>query len=152
MAVFSYDALRLTQNWVKRPEEETKRALIAIVQKDAWILEGGPSLLHHALHRCQAVICLDPTERARAWRLAIRPWRNAGRVRPELPDGNVDWPIEQYRFALRSLAQGPHVRKSIERCLRTQPHIPVWRCRTKKQTDAALREALTAKAASGGPK
>lgn len=152
LKVTSYDALRLTQKWVKRPQEETMQALDCIIQREDWILEGGPSLLEHALHRCHGVIWLDPPELTRAWRLTIRPWQNFGRVRAELPEGNVDWPVEQYRFALRSLAQSALVRETIERSLRTQPHIPVWRCRTKKQTDAALREALTAKAASGGPK
>lgn len=150
--VISYDALRLTRNWAKRPQDETIRTLLSIVHREKWILEGGPSLLEHALHRCDGVIWLDPPELTRAWRLATRPWKNIGRVRAELPEGNVDWPVEQYRFALRSLARSPLVRETIERSLRTQPHIPVWRCRTKKQTDAALREALTAKAASGGPK
>lgn len=152
LTVTSYDALRLTQNWVKRPQEETTQALDFIIQREDWILEGGPSLLEHALPRCDGVIWLDPPEHIRAWWLAIRPWQNFGHVRAELPEGNVDWPVEQYRFALRSLAQSALVRETIERSLRTQPHIPVWRCRTKKQTDAALREALTAKAASGGPK
>lgn len=138
LEIISYDALRLTQNWVKQPEEETKRALMSILQKEAWILEGGPSLLDHALHRCQGVIWLDPPERIRAWRLAIRPWRNIGRVRAELPDGNVDWPLQQSAFAIKSLRKGRALRQAIKTQLHANPAAIVWHCRSQDDVKDAL--------------
>jgi len=136
----SYDALRLTQNWVKRPQDETAQQLMSILQTDAWILEGGSSLLEHALPRCQGVIWLDPPTLTRAVRLAIRPWKSFGQVRDGLPTGNVDWPLQQYHFARRSLAKGATTRKAIEHALSSHPQLPVWRCTNNAQIRSALRE------------
>jgi len=54
--------------------------------------------------------------------------------------GNVDWPIQQYRFALRSLAKSGWLRKTIEYALLTQPRVPVWRCTIDAQISSAVRE------------
>lgn len=143
LEVITYDALRLKQNWVKRPQAETTQTLMAIVERNAWILEGGPSLLHLALHRCQGVIWLDRPERIRAWRLAIRPWQNLGRVRPELPDGNVDWPLHQYAFALNSLRKGRASRQAIKTMLNAAPPANIWHCTSKRDVDAALDHVAT---------
>ena len=142
LKVMSYDALRLTQNWIKRPEDETIQALMSIFQQDTWILEGGPSLLEHALHRCQGVIWLDPPERIRAWRLAIRPWKNIGRVRAELPDGNVDWPLQQCAFAFKSLVNGHASRQVIRTRLNAKPPPQVWHCRSHHDRDIALDDVV----------
>ena len=143
LEVISYDAQRLTQNWVKRPKDETIRSLNSIVQKETWVLEGGPSLLEHAMHRCQGVIWLDPPERARAWRLAIRPWLNLGRVRAELPDGNIDWPLQQYAFAFNSLRKGRASRQAIKKIFNATPPENIWHCTTKHDMEAALDSVAT---------
>lgn len=141
LEVISYDALRLTRNWVKRPKNETQQALQSVLKGDAWILEGGPSLLSPALPRCQCVIWLDPLTLTRAVRLLLRPWKSFGQVRDGLPSGNVDWPLEQYRFARRSLAKSAETRKAIEHALGSHPQVPVWRCTNNAQIRSALREA-----------
>lgn len=138
LKVTSYDALRLTQKWVKRPQEETMQALDCIIQREYWVLEGGPSLLEHALHRCHGVIWLDPPERIRAWRLAIRPWKNIGSARAELPNGNVDWPLQQYAFAFKSLRKDRAAKQAIETRLNAKPPPHVWHCKSRSEVDAAL--------------
>ncbi len=135
LEVISYDALRLTQNWVKRPEDETAKALISIVQKDSWLLEGGPSLLEHALDRCQGVIWLDLPERLRAWRLAIRPWKNIGCARAELPDGkwighcsNMPLPSKAFEMAILRNRQSRHVSTPNRRRMSgTANHNATWK-------------------------
>ena len=135
----SYDEIRLTENWRKRAPPEIDELMSAALSRDAWIFEGGPSLLKMTLPRCEGVIWLDPPEVQRAWRLALRPWRNFGRVRPELPQGNVDWPLEQYRFAFQSLRKGAKFRHTIESQLRMYPNMKIWRCREQKDIEAAIK-------------
>lgn len=101
--IISFDNIKLTKNWEQRPKSQIESKLLQALRSDAWILEGGPSLLPYAIPYADSLIWLDPPSWVRAWRLAIRPLRNFGRTRPELPSGNVDWPWEQYRFAIRSL-------------------------------------------------
>lgn len=136
--VVSFDAIKLKRNWEQRSRAEVEIRLASVVAEKAWILEGGPSLLSHALERADGVIWLDPPEYIRAWRLAIRPLRNFGRTRPELPPGNADWPLEQYRFAMRSLRRGDQLRDFISSSLKEVSGLAVWRCRNQKQIDAAV--------------
>ena len=136
--LISYDALRLTGNWVKRSPGEIETALSEAVAGDRWILDGGPGVLDLALPRCEGVIWLDPPDALRAWRLALRPWRNFGRSRAELPDGNVDWPVQQYRFAAQSLWKSRRFRVRIETALAAHPPRRLWHCRSSTDVEAAL--------------
>lgn len=149
--VISYDALRLTENWVKRPHSETIAALETDLAAPAWILEGGPSLLRHALPLADGLVWLDPPLVTRAWRLAARPWRNRGRTRPELPPGNVDWPVQQYRFALRSLRRSALPRNEITARIAEAGHRPVWHCRTARDVAAVEHAWIQARAPNGTP-
>ncbi|TBF31537.1 hypothetical protein [Rhizobium ruizarguesonis] len=45
MCLFSFDAIKLATNWHRRPQADIDAELLKVVQGDAWILEGGPSLL-----------------------------------------------------------------------------------------------------------
>lgn len=136
----SFDAIKLTSDWKQRPRQEIESTLSNVVAGEAWILEGGPSLLPQALQRAEAVIWLDPPELIRAWRLLIRPWRSFGQTRPELPPGNVDWPLQQYRFALRSIKNGFRFRSYISSCLMDAKPLRVWHCRNKSQIEIAVDE------------
>lgn len=136
----SFDAIKLTSDWRQRPRQEIDLALSQVVARDAWILEGGPSLLSQALPRAEAVVWLDPAELVRAWRLLIRPWHGLGKTRPELPPGNVDWPLQQYRFALRSIKNGPRFRSYISSCLVDAKPLRVWHCRNRSQIEMAVDE------------
>lgn len=136
--VTSFDAIKLTRAWQQRPRSEIDTDLARAIEAEAWILEGGPSLLPLALARADAVVWLDPPELVRAWRLIIRPWRNLGRTRPELPPGNTDWPLEQYRFALRSLKNRSKLRNRIAAALAAADVPRLWHCRTQRDIDAAV--------------
>lgn len=70
----------------------------------------------------------------------LRPWKHRGRTRPELPEGNVDWPVQQYRFALRSLRNGARFHGKIAALLRDAGDTQVWRCRTGRQVTAAIED------------
>lgn len=136
--VTSFDAIKLTRAWQQRPRSEIDADLARAVEADSWILEGGPSLLPLALAKADAVLWLDPPEAVRAWRLLARPWRNRGQTRPELPPGNTDWPLTQYRFALRSLINRSKLRNRIAAELAAAGPLRVWHCRSKSDVDAAV--------------
>lgn len=134
----SFDAIKLTRNWQQKPRSEIDRELLRVVAAEAWVIEGGPSLLSHALPRAEAVIWLDPPEVTRIWRLLKRPWRNLGKTRPELPAGNVEWPFTQYRFAFQSLRTRAAFRQQILDALNRAEDTPRWHCRSKAQLAAVV--------------
>ena len=137
--VISFDALKLKRNWAQRPRADIETDLKQAIAGKAWILEGGPSLLPLALEHADAVIWLDPPERLRAWHLLARPWRNLGKTRPELPEGNDDWPTEQYIFAFRSLRARRKFKQGISERLGKVEVLTLWHCRTQIQIDAAVK-------------
>lgn len=138
--IISFDAVKLTRGWKQRPKSEIDSELLRIIEMDTWILEGGPSLLHHAMPRAHGVMWLDPPEWIRAWRLLVRPWRSIGRTRPELPPGNNDWPWEQYRFAIRSLNRRSKFRDDIANSLSQPNALRIWHIRSKSEVDAAIED------------
>lgn len=138
--LISFDAVKLTTDWKQRPRQEINEKFAKIVTSDAWIIEGGPSLLFQALPHADAVIWLDPPELVRAWRLAVRPWRNFGKTRPELPAGNVDWPLQQYKFAYRSIRNRSKFRDYIAECLSDAEGKRIWHCRSEEEINAAIEE------------
>lgn len=129
--LISFDAIKLCTDWQQRPRFEIEGALAKELEKDTWILEGGPSLLFQAVGEADALVWLDPPEHIRAWQLATRPWKSFGKTRPELPSGNVDWPWQQYKFALRSLRNGSKSRTYISEVLRSSEGLQKWRCRNE---------------------
>ena len=117
------DAAKLTTGWQRRPHDDARALIEAAVAGDDWIVEGGPGLLRAAIDRADLVIRLDPPLVLRAWRLALRPWKGLGRTRPELPAGNPDRLLRQYRFAIASLRADRAFRESLDDALQTTPHV-----------------------------
>ncbi|WP_322893739.1 MULTISPECIES: DNA topology modulation protein FlaR [unclassified Yoonia] len=138
--VVSFDAIKLTTNWEQRPRTEIDAALSIEIAKPAWILEGGPSLLFQAVEQADALIWLDPPEHIRACQLLSRPWKFFGQTRPELPTGNVDWPVQQYRFALRSLKNKSRFRSYITEVFESTDDVQKWRCRSQQDRDAVITQ------------
>ncbi len=138
--VISFDAIKLRAGWQQRPRFEIDAALEKELEKEAWILEGGPSFLIQAVGKADALVWLDPPERIRAWQLATRPWKNLGKTRPELPPGNVDWPWQQYKFAIRSLKKRSKLRMNISEIFRSAEGLQKWRCQDKDDLAAVLAE------------
>lgn len=138
LSLIHYDALKLTRDWRQRDWAEIDVRLSTALVEDAWILEGGPSLLPYAIQHADALVWLDPPFYARALRLARRPWANLGRTRQELPEGNPDRVIQQYGFALRSLARTKRFRAAIAAALADPGAVQVWHCRTLRDAEAAL--------------
>ncbi|NTH64458.1 DNA topology modulation protein FlaR [Agrobacterium rhizogenes] len=138
--VISFDAIKLTTNWKTRSREEINAELLRIVQTDQWVLEGGPSLLPYAIQRADGVVWLDPTILLRAWRLGLRPLRHMGKTRPELPEGNGDWPLEQYKFAIRSLRNHAKFRRSISEQLSDAQGVRVWHVRNTRDIGPVIDE------------
>jgi len=144
--VVSFDAIKLRTHWQQRPRTEIDAALADVLGKEAWILEGGPSLLAKTVAEADALVWLDPPELVRAWQLATRPWKHLGKTRPELPPGNVDWPWEQYGFAFRSLRNGPRLRRFVSDIFFGAEGPRKWRCRTRRDRAAVVMEWAGARA------
>lgn len=132
LPVISFDAVKLKTNWEQRTPAEITANLAKEIAKPRWILEGGPSLLPRAINEADALIWLDPPEYVRTWQLFIRPLKFAGTTRPELPAGNVDRPLQQFRFALRSLSKGRTFRGQISEFFGSSHQgtegVEKWRC------------------------
>ena len=126
--VISFDAIKLRTDWQQRPRSEIDAALARVLETERWILEGGPSLLSQAIGAADAVVWLDPPEHIRAWQLALRPWKFLGKTRPELPSGNVDWPWQQYKFAIRSLKNRSRFHTYISDVFGSADGPQKWRC------------------------
>jgi adenylate kinase family enzyme len=138
--VICFDAIKLRSGWQQRSHSEISATLEREIEKDAWILEGGPSLLFQAVEKADALVWLDPPEYVRAWQLASRPWRFLGKTRPELPPGNIDWPWQQYKFAFASLKNGSKVRAFISDVYKNSDGLLKWRCREEKDRIAVLNK------------
>ncbi len=136
--VISIDEMKLQTNWQKRTRIEIETALARALEKDAWILEGGPGFLSQAIAQADALVWLDPPEYVRALQLAVRPWKNFGQTRPELPPGNLDWPLQQYFFALRSLKNKSKFRSCISEAFRCASGLEKWQCRNKHDRIAVV--------------
>lgn len=116
MCLFSFDAIKRASNRHRRPQADIDAELLKVVQGDAWIWKVDRA---YCLKQSTTLLVSGgwTSEWLRAWRLAIRPFPSVGRTRPELPQGNVDWPWEQYKFAIRSLRNRTKFRTSIYRNL-----------------------------------
>ncbi len=142
--LISFDAIKLKADWQQRPRDEIDADLAAALETEAWVLEGGPSLLPQAIEKADALVWLDPPDHVRAWQLAKRPWKHFGRTRPELPPGNVDWPWQQYKFALRSLKNGSKFRTNISDVFSNADRLQKWRCRNENDRIAVVTEWIKA--------
>lgn len=136
--IISFDTIKLKTGWQQKSKSEIQASLAEELDRSAWILEGGPSLLTQALPHADALIWLDPPDWLRALRLAQRPWKFIGRTRPELPDGNVDWPLQQYGFALKSLRRSRKFRQAIAKQFETSDLETKARCRSKRDHENVL--------------
>ncbi|MFQ1699941.1 hypothetical protein ACJ5NV_05030 [Loktanella agnita] len=111
----SKDALALTTGWAQRDRAEVQAKVLDAVAAEAWVLEGGPSiLLPEVLTRANLVVWLDFPAGLRFRRILWRSLRYLGRVRPEHPPGNRDWPgFRQWRFAWDAIHKDDAFRSAI---------------------------------------
>ena len=144
LPVISFDAIKLKTNWEQKTPAEITANLAKEIAKPRWILEGGPSLLAWAINEADALIWLDPPEYVRTWQLFLRPLKFAGKTRPELPAGNVDRPLQQYRFAVRSLSKRRkfrrHISEFFDDTYERSDGVQKWRCRNRVDQIHVLAE------------
>lgn len=113
------DALSLKTGWQYRAKADIQALQDAAVSKDAWILDGGPSLIRPALvTRADLVIWLDPPAIIRLRRIVWRTLCYLGRTRPEHPQGNVEWPgRRQFRFLVKARKSDARIRDHLSEVL-----------------------------------
>lgn len=140
--VICKDALALTTGWHRRPAAQVQADLARAVAAERWVLEGGPSILTQpVLARATLVVWLDVSGRLRAWRILRRSFWYLGRVRPEHPPGNRDWPgVRQMRFLLRALVHGDQFARVIGDALADWDG-PILRLSTAAEASAFINAA-----------
>jgi len=133
------DALALMTGWQQRPSAQVQAAIAERMNTARWVLEGGPSILApHVLAKSDLVIWLDIPAPLRVWRIIWRSLQYAGRVRPEHPPGNRDWPgLRQTRFAWRALTRGEASSQTIYSAL-DDTGVPVLRLKSVADVATAL--------------
>ena len=138
--VVTKDAIALTTGWQQRPRAQVQTALADAIKAEAWVLEGGPSILSPVvLDRADLVIWLDLPASVRFWRIVRRSLRYLGRTRPEHPPGNRDWPgRRQFGFAWRALVGGDQFVRAINGALAGSA-VPLVRLRTPAEAAAFLK-------------
>jgi len=137
--LISFDALKLTSGWQRRPRSQIEADLRNVVQGPAWILEGGPSMLEIAMEFADALVWLDTPAHIRGWRLFVRPWKHLGRTRAEIPSGNTEWPWQQTKFAYHSLRNEAAFRNVLSKAFEEAGPVQKWRCRTGSDRDEVAR-------------
>jgi len=141
LALYHNDALALDQGWSYRPQAQIAMSQAEIAQKDHWIIDGGPSLTRSPLmSRADCVVWLDVSARRRLWRIILRLMRYTGRVRPEHPPGNVEWPgRRQCAFARKAWSQDQKIRLTLSQALADKPHLHLKGPRAIRQCLDALQ-------------
>ncbi len=139
LPIICNDALALKTGWRQRSRAAVQAELVGLIADEAWLLEGGPSILiRPVLQRADLVIWLDLPASLRFWRVVMRSLRYVGQTRPEHPAGNRDWPgVRQCRFAWRALTQGDQFAQAIAGAL-GETAVPVQRLCSR----AAARQVL----------
>lgn len=138
LPLISFDALKLTTHWNRRPHSQSETALRGAIAAPFWLLDTGASGLLIAATRATHVVYLDTPVLRRATRLFLRPLRNRGQTRATLPDGNVDYLWQQLRFGTKSLLKTKKARATLERAIADLTEIRMIRCRTETEVSAAL--------------
>lgn len=140
------DALVLMRDWRRRTDSDVARLRTEIAKEEAWVIEGGPSLLRHPslADRATLVVWLDLPPFIRCWRILFRTWRYRGRTRPDLPDGNPEgFDERQWRFLSKAWKNHGRLIHAIEAA---EVPCPILRLRSRKEVHSAL---LTLRKLSG---
>lgn len=109
--------------WVEPPKEEWRRAVIDLVAREEWVIDGNYSgTVTERLARAEAVLLLDPPVWTSLRGIYDRSLFRRGRVRPDLADGCEErlpdrtflWFVLSYKWrsrpkVLQRIAAAPHV-------------------------------------------
>ncbi|MEL6618512.1 MAG: AAA family ATPase [Pseudomonadota bacterium] len=88
LPVIHIDHIHWKPGWVERDRAEKTRMALNVIERPAWIFEGGHSATWpQRLERADTLIWLDMPLVLRAKRVLWRTIRYFGRTRPDLPDG-----------------------------------------------------------------
>lgn len=88
LPVIHVDHIHWKSGWVERDQSEKRQMTLDVIEKPAWIFEGGHSATWpQRLARADTLIWLDLPLGLRARRVMWRTIRHFGRTRPDLPDG-----------------------------------------------------------------
>ncbi|MEM9974519.1 MAG: hypothetical protein AAF771_10080 [Pseudomonadota bacterium] len=130
--------------WVERDREEKIARAIAILERDAWVFEGGHSATFaERLARADMLIWTDAPFWLRIWRVSWRCFRDWGKTRPDMADGCPEDPRELPDFWRFLLANR---RRNDARLKETfgSAEIPKFHLRSFREIDAfveGLRQA-----------
>lgn len=126
-----------------RLRNEIDAELWRIVQTDQWVQEGGLNLLPYAIQRADGIISRDPPLWPRSLAFGAEAVVEQGATRPEVPEGNIDWPFAQYKFAIRSLRNHAKFRNSISVELAGVKGLRLWRVRNGRDLRKVIDDGAT---------
>ena len=88
---YHLDAVMMLPGWQPRPFEDFKKRHDAIIEQDAWVIEGAYSkTIPQRFARADVVLFLDMNGVMCGLRFLKRTWQNRGKQRPESAEGCVD--------------------------------------------------------------
>jgi hypothetical protein len=129
------DRLIWAENWAWRSLEAIESELQAILQTDAWIVEGWiDSYSRNILEAADIVIYLDYSGWLALWGGLKRGWKHRVTPRPELPAGCCDSLRLKALLALWRQDERPR----IERFLATWAPANLVRCRSRSEAAVVL--------------
>ena len=135
------DACFWQPGWISMPQTQWQEAVVALVQKDAWIMDGTyESTLHLRLPLADCLIVLDQSRWVCLWRVLKRKLTIDDRHRPDAPAGQrIDADFLRYVWRYPAVTR-PFVLDSIE-CFGANK--PLIQLRSSRDTQRLLQELQT---------
>lgn len=129
-----YDTLVWREGWQERSEEEIKKELERVLEKEQWIIEGYVHpLAQEKLTQADQVLYLDYSGMEAFWGALQRWWQYRNRTRPEIAKGCIEtW---DWKFLKRIWNQ--EERPEIEKILQDFEN-KVTRLKNRKETQQFL--------------
>lgn len=109
LEVIHLDALFWRPGRVPTPEPEWREAVAALVQHDAWVMDGTyENTLDLRIPAADAVFLIDKSRTSCLWRIVRRKAIQFGTHRPDAPHGHgggIDWQLIKYIWCFKSASR-----------------------------------------------
>ena len=144
LPVIHLDAEFWRPGWVETPAPEWRDRVAALVQRDAWIMDGNyGGTIPQRLAACDTVIFLDLPRFVCVWHIIRRTFQYAGRTRPDMAPGCPErlslkfmWWVWTYRSRRR-----PEI---LERLAALPATVRVEIVRSRREVEEFLARAAVA--------
>ena len=126
--------------WEQPSADEFDRTVRALVQGDAWVMDGNYSrTLHLRLPRAQAAVLLDPPTLQCIWGVTQRSLFRRWKSRPDLPEGCREQ-IPDLQFLRYVATYKWRSRPGVLTKVRAAPHVRFYHLKTRRKAAAFLAD------------